>query len=278
VETSKITKSCHNHNLEYVSGASPAEAEIFSSLRRATLRTLSCEQLPRGTTSGPLLFGDDVAGYTLAWRFQLGDLHARGRQRYYALLALAGHDLQRALEATTLVWTFFEQIATKIVQTAEEVAAKTPDDDSPPERGNITPISSFLTVRSTDPDRYSRRGTITQRANGMAALLDNENFFCELHMLFVRILQDLGRSLGGMRVRHTDDDLELDARLGDPAKQDAWRDIEEAEKTYGFGVQSVNENTTSSPPADKRKSIHSSDPRMAMSVTGLMPQRTQLAA
>ena len=191
---------CHSHSLEYVSSANPLEAETFSSLRRATVRTLSGEQLLRGQTAGPLWFGDSAAGYTIAYVFRLADLHARGRQRYYALLALAGSDVNRAFEACTLVWTFFEQIANHIMCMAEEVASRRTNHDNPPERGFITPITSFLTGRAMDPDGFPRQGVVSVRANGIAELVDNSNIFCELHMMFVSILQDLGRILGGTRI------------------------------------------------------------------------------
>jgi len=200
-DSSGSGSSCHTHNLEYVSSSSPAESENYSSLRRATIRTLSGEQLPRGQTSGPLWFGDPIAGYTIAYVFRLADSHARGRQRYYALLALAGSETQRAFEACTVIWSFFEQIAMNIVEAAEDVAARSIIDDSPPERGHITPISSFLTGRTMDPDGYPRRGTANVRANGIAELVDNDRFFCELHMMFVGILQDLGRVLGGLKIK-----------------------------------------------------------------------------
>jgi len=192
--------SCHSHNLEYVSSANPAESETFLTLRRATIRTLSGEQLPRGQTSGPLWFGDPFAGYTIAYVFRLGDLHARGRQRYYALLALAGLDTQRAFGACSIIWSRFEQIAFYIVNMAEDVALRLAEDDGPPEMGRITPVSSFLTGRTLDPEGLSRQGPASIRANGIAELVDNENFFCELHVMFVGIFQTLGRVLGGMSV------------------------------------------------------------------------------
>ena len=200
--SSRSASSCHTHSLEYVSNSSPAESDSYSSLRRATIRTLSGEQLPRGHISGPLCFGDPIAGYTIAYIFRLGDHHARGRQRYYAFLALAGFDTRRAFEACNILWTFFEQLARNIVETADQVALHvSPIDDSPPQSGHITPISSFLTGRTIDPDGYPRRGAANVRANSIAELLDNENFFCELHMMFVSILQDLGKMMGGMRVK-----------------------------------------------------------------------------
>lgn len=199
--SSESAFSCHTHSLEYVSSSNPAESSLFSTLRRATIRALSGEQLPRGQTSGPLCFGDPVSGYTIAYVFRLADPQARGRQRYYAFIALAGSDTRRAFDACAIVWSLFEQIAINIVEAAEEVAARTSlNENSFASMGQITPISSFLTGRTMDPDGYPRRGAANITANGIAELVDNERFFCELHMMFVRILQDLGRLLGGMKI------------------------------------------------------------------------------
>ncbi|MCJ1432517.1 hypothetical protein MMC27_001874 [Xylographa pallens] len=113
----------------------------------------------------------------------------------------SGFETQRAFEACTVIWSFFEQIAMNIVEAAEDVAARSIIDDSPPERGHVTPVSSFLTGRTMDPDGYPRRGAANVRANGIAELVDNDRFFCELHMMFVGILQDLGRALGGLKIK-----------------------------------------------------------------------------
>lgn len=269
------SSSCHTHKLEYVSNSTPVESEIFSSLRRATIRTLSIEQLPRGQTSGPLWFGDPVAGYTIAYVFRLADLHARGRQRYYALLALAGSDTQRAFEACTLIWGFFEQIAMNIVQTAEKVAANSFEDESPLQRGNITPVSAFLTRRSIDPDGYPRNGMSNVRANGIADLVDNQDFFCELHMMFVGILQDLGKLLGGMRVRPAD--MEFTGR-------DAQKDAKATGTAHGITENESGQEsgTTLAPPVDIRTEMLSSDGHLAQGLPplckpGLAAQRHRVA-
>ncbi|MCJ1308682.1 hypothetical protein MMC25_002336 [Agyrium rufum] len=204
-ESGASTPDCHTHSIEYVSNSTPAESSTYSGLRRAVIRTLSGEQLPRGHSSGPLYFGDLSSGYTIAYIFRLADPLARGRQRYYALLALAGTDAARAFEASTIVWTFFETLARNIIETAENIAAQSsPSDDSPIEFPYITPISSFLTGRNVGDsgDLYSRRGGAmgAVRARSIADLVNNKNFFCELHMAFVGMLQDLGRSLGGVRI------------------------------------------------------------------------------
>ena len=195
--------NCHRHELEYVSSSTPVEADAFSGLRRATIRTLSGEQLPKGQTSGPLFFGNTKIGYTAAYVFRLTDSHARGQQRHYALLAQLGKDTKRALEASTSIWSAFENVAMSIIRMAQEVVSKTyaKEDKSPSERNHITPISSFLTQRTMDPDGFPRRGVLSVRANGLVELVDNDNFFCELHVTFVSVLRELGGAFGGLRIQ-----------------------------------------------------------------------------
>ena len=251
--------SCHTHQLQYVSTGSPVESEPFSRLRRATIRTLSGEQLPRGQSSGPLLFGDPRAGYTIAYVFRLADTHARGRQRYYALLALAGSDTYRAFEASTMVWAYFEKIALNIIRAAQEAASRAVRSSSPSSLGQLTPISSFLTGRGTDPDGFPRNVT-NIRANGITELVDNTGFFSEVHLAFVGILRCLGRSLGGA---HTKDDVapalaELARRRPFSATDTQARDSEEA-WTYGV-PQRCSAQAPSKLPSDEPASGAQRDP------------------
>ena len=194
------TSSCHTHKLHYITTSTPARANTFSTLRRACIRTMSCEQLPRGQTSGPLCFGDASEGYTIAFKFRIPDPHARGGHRYYALIALAGTDTGRAFEASSYVWRVFQRIATSIMKSAENAARRASAvSPSAGPRRQYTPVSSFLTGRATDPDGFPRQGGAANvRAKGLTELLDNEHFFFDLHGAFVVLLQGCGRLFGGM--------------------------------------------------------------------------------
>ena len=203
------TSRCHTHNVEYVSSSSPLEPETFGALRKATVRTLSGEQLPRGQRLGPVCFGDSTEGYTIAYYFRLADFHARGKERYYALIALVGMEQKRAWESCTLIWDMFEHIALRIIGMASEALQKnkpkTMADRT--DKENVTlPVSSFLTQRALDPDGVSRRGAESVRANNITELVDNVNFFCELHMMFVQMLQELGKLFGGIRIHPKHDE------------------------------------------------------------------------
>ncbi|PGG97417.1 hypothetical protein GX51_07328, partial [Blastomyces parvus] len=211
---SSETSSCHTHIVNYLSLRGPPNPEDYALLRSASIRTLSCELLPRGLSSGPLSFGDSSAGYTIAYVFRLPDPMARGKRRSYALIALAGKDAGRAFRASPLIWRVFGRIAASIVNAAE----RHQDSEKRKEEGevstagvgaattasmangrNYTPISSFLTGRTLDPDGQPRRaGQI--RARNLAEIVGNEYIFTELHAQFVALLQQLCAMFGGARI------------------------------------------------------------------------------
>jgi hypothetical protein len=198
--------SCHRHMLTYLSLRGPPNPADYALLRRSSIRTLSCELLPRGLSSGPLCFGDSVAGYTIAYVFRLPDPMARGKRRSYALLALAGKDAGRAFRASPIIWRIFARVAAGISAAAEkhqeeEKRREERSHTSPNKAGgrDYTPVSSFLTGRTVDPDGLPRRaGQI--RARNLAEIVGNEYIFAELHAQFVALLQQLGKMFGGVPI------------------------------------------------------------------------------
>ena len=194
--TDTASSSCHSHTLEFVTTSKPMKPDIHFVLQRASIRTLSCEQLPRGLTAGKIFFGDPTASYTIAYKFRLTDPYARGRQRHYALLALAGHEPGRAFKATPIIWRAFERIATSIATRTDRAMHENG------EKARTAPVSSFLTQRTTDPDDFPRgNGSGGMRARGLAEMVGNDLFFAELHRSFVALLQCLGRQFGGVVVQ-----------------------------------------------------------------------------
>ncbi|KAJ9206249.1 vesicle coat protein [Paecilomyces variotii] len=197
--------SCHTHILTYLSLRGPPNPADYALLRRSSIRTLSCELLPRGLSSGPLCFGDSVAGYTIAYIFRLPDPMARGKRRSYALVALAGKDAGRAFRASPVIWRAFGRIANGIVKAAERYQEEEKRREEHSQGANkiggrnYTPVSSFLTGRTMDPDGMPRRaGQI--RARNLAEIVGNEMIFAELHASFVALLQQLGSMFGGVPV------------------------------------------------------------------------------
>ncbi|KAF2121836.1 vesicle coat protein [Lophiotrema nucula] len=116
-----MSRDMHTHTLNYKSTSQPQSPTTYSLLRRTCIRTLSCEALPTGKSSGPIMFGDPVAGYTIAYIFRLPDPRARGHMRTYALIAMAGRDCRRASRAMVKVTEVFESIANRMIALAQRV-------------------------------------------------------------------------------------------------------------------------------------------------------------
>ncbi|KAL3477799.1 vesicle coat protein [Aspergillus californicus] len=193
--------SCHTHILTYLSLRGPPNPADYALLRRSSIRTLSCELLPRGLSSGPLCFGDSTAGYTIAYIFRLPDPMARGKRRSYALVALAGKDARRAFRACPIIWRAFDRIATSIYSAAEKFQEDEKRRDEQNKTTNrsgtrqYTPVSSFLTGRALDPDGQLRRpGQV--RARNLTEIVGNQYVFAEIHGSFVALLQQLGSMFG----------------------------------------------------------------------------------
>lgn len=192
---------CHDHVITYLTSRNPDDPTDFSTLRASVIRTLSCELLPRGMSDGPLCFGDSATGYTIAYVFRLTDPKARGRRRAYAFVALAGKDAGRAFRACPMVWEAFAVMARGIeeaAQRSQDAQRQKEEEQRQTERNRkYTPISSFLTQRTVDPDGFPRRAGQTS-PRSLAEIVGDENIFALLHQYFVAILRCLGDRFGGL--------------------------------------------------------------------------------
>jgi len=71
---------------------------------------------------GPIFFGDPLAGYTTAYIFRISDVHARGRKRVYAFLALSTHRERLAMKTFSFISAAFRDLAAWIQDLAEAEA------------------------------------------------------------------------------------------------------------------------------------------------------------
>ncbi|KAI8633513.1 vesicle coat protein [Xylariaceae sp. FL1651] len=76
------------------------------------------------SSGGPIFFGDPVAGYTTAYIFRIPDMHARGRKRVYAFLALSTHRERLAMKAFSFISAAFRDLAAWIQGLAEMEAER----------------------------------------------------------------------------------------------------------------------------------------------------------
>lgn len=138
-------------------------------------------------------------------------------------MALAGKDSGRAFRACPLIWRAFGSIASGIVAAAERFQeAEKRRDEGEREAKKVdgrtyTPVSSFLTGRTVDPDGQPRRGQI--RSKSLAEIVDNEYVFAELHVQFVAMLQQLGSMLGGLPISEDTPRSAVRSEGKDPERQ-----------------------------------------------------------
>ncbi|KAH8727153.1 vesicle coat protein [Phaeosphaeriaceae sp. PMI808] len=228
------SRGTHTHTLNYISTSQPQSPETYSLLRRTCIRALSTEVLPSSKPSGPMMFGDAVAGHSIAYVFRLQDPRSRGAKRTYALLAMAGRDCRKATKAFTMVTEVFAGIANRIVARAEKVleresaasqvlsrpttantsihlgpsSSSMPPLFTPPRQDrdlsstassptrNITPVSSFLSAKRVDPDGFPRVSRDVMKAKNLVEIVGQEYFFVELHGLFCNLLHALIKQYG----------------------------------------------------------------------------------
>ncbi|KAJ8105624.1 hypothetical protein ONZ43_g7355 [Nemania bipapillata] len=162
--TSKGSMPHHTHYLDYTSTHEPTIPTTYTIVRASCLRTLSFETLPRrpeaiqstpslfgpapcispfpsamsvgpgyitapptpqsAASGGPIFFGDPSAGYTTAYIFRIPDMHARGRKRVYAFLALSTHRERLAMKAFSFISTAFRDLAAWIQELVEVEAER----------------------------------------------------------------------------------------------------------------------------------------------------------
>ncbi|KAL1800723.1 hypothetical protein ACET3X_001065 [Alternaria dauci] len=232
----RVSRGIHTHTLNYISTSQPQSPSTYSLLRRTCIRTLSTEVLPLSKPSGPIMFGDSVAGYTIAYVFRLQDPRSRGAKRTYAFIAMAGRDYRRATKTMVKIIEAFEGIANRIISLADRVleresaasqslsrpataiSGSTPplgssassmpptfasghkertfSTASTPNFRNITPVSSFLSAKKVDPDGFPRVSRDVMKAKSLVEIVGQENFFVDLHGLFCHLLHSLIKQFG----------------------------------------------------------------------------------
>ncbi|KAI0409296.1 vesicle coat protein [Xylaria palmicola] len=106
-------------------GPSPSIPPPFSSGLNAGPGYITAPPTPQSAASGgPIFFGDPSAGYTTAYIFRIPDMHARGRKRVYAFLALSTHRERLAMKAFSFISAAFRDLAAWIQELVEAEAER----------------------------------------------------------------------------------------------------------------------------------------------------------
>lgn len=138
------------------------------------------------------MFGDPLAGYTIAYVFRLPDPKARGGRRSYALVCICPD--QKIVVSS---WKYVVKAFESLVHRIKFLAAKKQTEDA-----QVSPLlnNSFSSIASRGPEGFLRRrppgesGFGSQK--GLAELVGREELFVEMHMCFVKLLGGLVRRFG----------------------------------------------------------------------------------
>jgi len=180
----------HTHTVTYLSSRSPAQTSRYSQVRQACIRSLSCELVPAQT--GPILFGDQQTGYTIAVVFKLSDSKSRGGRRTYALLCMSMNQ-KSLMQSWSVISSVFQSLVHEIQLAVVEKTAKDAHSTSTSPAG-----MSLASVGSRGPESFLRRRAPGDgsSARSLADLIGNDHFFVNIHSAFVRLLAGLSKVYG----------------------------------------------------------------------------------
>ncbi|CAH1273163.1 folliculin-like isoform X3 [Branchiostoma lanceolatum] len=210
--------------ISYVSSQYPEHPQLFSIVRQACVRSLSCEVCPG--REGPIFFGDDHWGHVFSHTFFIKDSQARGFQRWYSIIVVM-------MDKIYLInsWPFLVKHIGEIISKLQDKAIKVYDQEQNqcPERARRM-NESFMA-----PGDFFRRQRGGDHFRSLVTLTKDDGLFKWLHQWFVWVLK-----AGGNRM--------TEKLLEGPPTEDVLIDMEKQEETEeGF----IKINTKPMPSTDQ---------------------------
>ncbi|XP_070580543.1 folliculin-like [Ptychodera flava] len=191
--------------INYTSSQFPDNSRLYSIVRQACLRSLSCEVCPG--REGPIYFGDEL-GHVLSHTFFMKDSQARGLQRWYSIIVVM-MDRIYLLNSWPFLVTNIRQLIDELQSKAEKVY----------KAAEVPPRAKRMTMEFMTPGNFRRQRSAGGKvARSLIDLTNDRNIFKYLHMSFAWILKACGNRL-------TEKLLE-----GTPT-EDALIDLEKQEET-----------------------------------------------
>ncbi|KAL7640006.1 UNVERIFIED_CONTAM: hypothetical protein RMT77_009420 [Armadillidium vulgare] len=169
-----ITNDDENH-VSFVSSQFPLQDEVFTSLRQAGIRSLSCEVYSE--REGPIYFGDHLRGHVISYTFFLKDTQARGFLRRYSFLVMMT-DKMFLLNS----WAFFIKHIENIIKNVQECASKVyslEEKQNSVQKGLKPPVAS----------ENSKRHRAAGNPRPLTDLVGDQNIWTVFHKKFTWILR-----------------------------------------------------------------------------------------
>lgn len=202
----------HDAHISYISTQYPRHPQVFTVVRQACIRSLSCEVCPG--REGPIFFGDEHHGYVLSYTFFIKDSKARGFQRWYSIIVVM---MDRIFLLNS--WPFLISNIRSLIDELQAKATTVYDKEQTEAPQRAQRLNRELASPAISSwDIYRRRGVGSQTYRAILALTGDNNLFRYLHMTFSWILK-----VGGSRM--------TERQLEGPPKEDTLVDLENEEET-----------------------------------------------
>lgn len=167
--------------IRFLSHQHPRQSQLFSVVRQACVRSLSCEVCPG--REGPIFFGDEQHGFVFSHTFFIKDSLARGFQRWYSIVMVA-------MDRIYLInsWPFLLRHLKLTIQSLQSTALKVFDTEQVvcPQRA-VRMNSVFSPVFP-----HQRSGNA---ARSLTSLTQHPNLWASLHSSFSWLLKACGSRL-----------------------------------------------------------------------------------
>ncbi|XP_053327374.1 folliculin [Spea bombifrons] len=205
-------------SIKYVSHQHPNHPQLFSIVRQACVRSLSCEVCPG--REGPIFFGDEQHGFVFSHTFFIKDSLARGFQRWYSIIVIM-------MDRIYLInsWPF---LLAKIRAIIDELQGKALKVFEAEQFG--CPQRPLRINTAFTPFLHQRNGNA---ARSLSSLTNDDNLWACLHTSFAWLLKACGcrlteKLLEGAPTEDTLVQMEKQADLEEECA--AWEGQEEEEE------------------------------------------------
>lgn len=173
-------------HISYISRQYPEDQELYSIVRHACVRSLSCEVCPG--REGPIMFGDDASGYVFSYTFFLKDSQSRGFQRWYSVICVM-MDRIYLVNSWPFLITNFKSIIDEL-QSKADATFKTEKEENPmPDQKLHMSATLFL----LNNNQFIRRRGGNQNYRSLTDLVGDKKIFQYLHQYFAWILKASGQ-------------------------------------------------------------------------------------
>lgn len=157
----------------FVSSQHPQNPDVFSKVRQACVRSLSCEVCPG--REGPIFYGDENNGYILSYTFYIKDSQARGLKRWYSIIVVM-MDRIHLIQS----WPFLVESIEKIIAHLQKSALSIYEADHSCKQTH----TSTVTPRNFRANRSSK-----SNARALAELIGDPKLYSYFHAAFVWMMR-----------------------------------------------------------------------------------------